>query len=154
MRLWSYFCNLAFFCWPVINALHFRFRFCFKYCSLVTVEWSLDLLFQFYVQFSVGIPSSMSKFDIKIGKCDGAVVIGDRANLTIGATQGKVCHHKHFVLHRVCLIQYGLASRSNVPPWRKGFMENLRCKSNMGKPFKCYLEEGGLSVRHALPNRM
>ena len=68
------------------------------------------------MQFSVGIPSSMSKFNVKIGKCDGAVVIGDSANLTIGATQGKVCHHKHFVLHRVCLIQYGLASRSNVLP--------------------------------------
>lgn len=41
------------------------------------------------MQFSVGIPSSMSKFNVKIGKCDGAVVIGDSANLTIGATQGK-----------------------------------------------------------------
>ncbi|CAH3167928.1 unnamed protein product [Pocillopora meandrina] len=30
----------------------------------------------------------MSKFNIKIGKCDGAVLIGDSANLTIGATQG------------------------------------------------------------------
>ena len=36
----------------------------------------------------------MSKFNVKIGECTGAVVVGDHANLTIGQTDGKLTDAK------------------------------------------------------------
>ena len=61
----------------------------------------------------------MSKFNVKIGECTGAVVVGDHANVTIGQTDGKLTEsnkipYATFSFSSAFLIESSISQEQNL----------------------------------------